>query len=860
MKKLKNISKEIIAPANIFFLLLFIFSFILEYLNNDQIIFGAFSIHLFYFYGLNLLAAFFLRSLPFIGTTLVLALLESLFYFKNDFVSKTYLFAAFLALTTIFYLFLNLCRKTTIYKRAPVFTELLTLLTSYFLYHLVYHLISRDLSKGIYFEMLYSSVFASFFIYFLVLFGRLFSEREHMIGNNLIFKILMIPFFIFLITIILEVFVIHGYLTFQFANLERGIKEEFVKEVHSVLAFKKRYYEEELGKLKNTLSILSNLPGIQWRRGEILKLAQQRLNEFFLTSIEKGVDSYFVVSEGGKVELFAGVRPDKNIVKILVNKVGFYPEHYHNEAKKFFYFGPVNQKIYIIYPVYKLALNPETKEKPDLKRNGFIGLILDLDIFFRQVQKDFPGENIEVVLYQENNKLKSVSYLLELFAEKEDKEELTKLINSFLKEQKKNLSYKYAGSYLLMKTQLFKQPFSYLVIVRDLSKVSKAYEVPRNTLLKGMVTISIFVFGLAVAVYVFLALTARFLQVELRKKEEELKEEISEKYRFLETILEDLPVGFILVNKNGDIKYINAYGKFFIEREKGGLVQNLQESSFGVILDALKSKDIVVRKEVVVKDRIYGVSSKALTFKGEELASILINDITEVRKIQQTALEESRSLIIGELSRNFVEAISNPLQHALAKLSAILIDKKIPSDKLQILKSIGEHLEEAVEETYRFMAFSAETWEKKEAEFKLSELIERINMFTRASFDRYGIKFVTNISGDYKLKGLFSRIELVFVSLFSFIVEQLKTFEGEKKISLNAYANEEMLRVEIWFTGPALSPEEIEMILKPYYTEAFSGKLLTVFLAKELAEKDNGLLSYEVRGEENIFILEYPLA
>ncbi|MCX7831880.1 MAG: hypothetical protein N2440_03150 [Actinobacteria bacterium] len=842
-----------------------------HYLGFDEFSLGGFDFHLFFFAAIAAYFAFFLNFFSYIMVLIFTGLINTLLETRANFQENIILFLTIIVIFLFLKVFVSTYRKKKSISRYFAFLDFVSIYVSLSLYHIAFHFFI--LKKPIPYilkssEFYYSTIIIVFAVLLLEQLHQISSQKENVKERNILFKFIIIPFLVFIFALSVVVFVSNSYLIFTFNKIESSTRNVFNNEAIYSSHLYGQIFMRTFEGAKNYCRSLVKLPGVQWRTKNLIALARQRIEEFFSMGVDIGVDSYFIISEKGNLELYVGLKPSYSSVNKIFEQVNsVYPGTYSKDAISLKVFDNIDNKIYFCMPIFRTTTNPAGGLKPDGKRNGFLVCAIDLNYMLESVQRNLNQKSrLHFFVYEYGGKFNVVSHSLSISDLTKKKMELAK--ESAIKIAEKAVR---SDNQVVFVKDNFVQAAYPVGGLRNLCSVaflpiesySRRIEDAKRNLRRLILSSSLFSFFIALAVFSFFSIFASILQNQLKLKEKELEEEIERKYEILETVLKDLPLGILLVNSEGEIKFSNDFGKFFIQRETGKTPDTIKNTSFEHVLEIFQSDVDLKRTEIVSGSRIYGTTARIVDFKGEKLLNIVLSDITEIRQIQQAALVESRSIILGELAKNFSTMISDPLQLALAKLEVLIAKFKDDRNIIEFLKDIEDSLEKVVEASYGIGSLSSGVVQYEEGMISIKDIMKRVIDIMKPSFNRYGIEFELKIEDEKMLfKGILSRLELILVSILSMAINllQVNNLEENKKIQIEVKPLDGMGRIIVNWIGHQLTKEEIEMLGKPYYTESTKGRILNLFVAKQLAIKEGGTL--EVHRSENgmVVILDYPLA
>lgn len=872
VEKVKKIFKETSETAlawkhEITLLLIVITASAFEFSGLSELDLFDYRFYFFAFFASNLSLAFVTEPVPYGVITLTLASLNAFAKNYSSPQNSILLFAAHLLLAFLFYVIVSFTRKRKWNFAIDILIHMILLYVFTVSYHLAFdYLLERTRSIASVFhssDILYASGLMSLASYFGASFLDIFFVRKRLFDFQTFRNAIYIPLVVFIVSVLLFLSFPAYSLYSSFVAVEGGIEEISFKSIETVQKIFNSSFNNEVGYIENSFKFLANLPGVQWQTPGLKKLANQRISEFFALNVERGLNSCCVISEDGRIVFYAGIRPEKKVINALRQVLlKIYPVNYEGREPDIFKTAPINDRIYFAMPLYRTSVDPSTGRKPDGKRNGFLLCEIDLSKLFSRVQSEIHHEDIiQVFCYRDGNDIKWFSKNLESkgFPVRE-REKIVDLSIDLAREyrKQKDLKAMLDENYVYSIQPVYNESI-FSVAFENLGPLRGIVEKAGSSLIKHLNRLIVLGIFLTASLVVYFSFFSTSLFDELKKKQKELAAETERKLRLLETILRDVPAGFLLVRSDGEIVFANAYGKMFVERHTGVEPRNLNETPFAELLEAFFSERERSLKEVVVGKHIYGTVTKKIEINGKHHLAVVLNDITEMREMQQAAISESRTLILGELARNFSEITTEPLQVALSKIELALCKGGISEDLREILKGVKSEILKVIDASLGVVSLSVRTVQKQEDIVYLDHLLDKVLEVFKATLDRYDIRVKVEIETEKPaVKGLLGRIELALVSVLHLSIEALKSVEGKREIKVRIFHDKGELHAEIIHPGKIFTHEELQAAKREFFANQFKGNLLNLFLARQLAEKDGGELEFYFNNGETVYRFSYP--
>lgn len=328
----------------------------------------------------------------------------------------------------------------------------------------------------------------------------------------------------------------------------------------------------------------------------------------------------------------------------------------------------------------------------------------------------------------------------------------------------------------------------------------------------------------------------------------------------IENVLSSMSSGAIVVSEDLEILYANRAAKQFLQVE----TEETRTIDFAELPNKLASPVHRAVEKGEISDaflipgnqdnQVYQVSIFPFSHN-EELAllprptMVILEDFTKIEANKQTALDDSKSEIIGLIAERFAHEIRNSLVPLTTHMQ--LIDKKIDQPKFQ--NSLKSALQKETGRIKRFseqMLYLAQNSNPTISTVDIETVIlsgfeaakkQAKNNKVRLSLDE--LPDAVKIQGDPE--GMAYAWEEI-------LLNSIQADEGENSpIRVNMQQNDEgILRITIKDGGPGFTDELIEHATEPFYTLRNTGVGLGLSVAKKIIESHHGFIQLNKRNED----------
>lgn len=354
---------------------------------------------------------------------------------------------------------------------------------------------------------------------------------------------------------------------------------------------------------------------------------------------------------------------------------------------------------------------------------------------------------------------------------------------------------------------------------------------------------------------------------QMAKELKRTKEEIEEKRRHLELILENVTTGIISTDKNGIVLLLNKAAQQILGVKDGVegirlqeiLEEHLKRRVRGLLKQALREGSVTRELNVASKKGILSLRSSLTVLRDDEgrVTGFLItfDDVTQV-------LRAERLSSWRKVARRLTHEIKNPLTPI--GLSAERIRKRVlPSlsgeERLvteeatsAILKSL-EDIKRIVNDLTRLTHIS----QTKNLDDICSIIEENLSLY-KGLYPNVSFSFEKTEIPPFMLDR--EGMKRVFVNLITNSLKAIGEEDGKIHVKASMDAERGLCVIEVSDTGKGVPDDEKPKIFDPYYTKDKDGLGLGLAIVQSIVLEHHG----KIHVEDNIpkgarFIIELPI-
>jgi two-component system, sporulation sensor kinase E len=355
--------------------------------------------------------------------------------------------------------------------------------------------------------------------------------------------------------------------------------------------------------------------------------------------------------------------------------------------------------------------------------------------------------------------------------------------------------------------------------------------------------------------------------MSLAKFDEELK-----RYMLLEnytnSIIESIKGGVVAVNSDMLITSANQGAKDMLAAGSDCIGQNFTE----VFACCESVKDTIYRAfienkpfeniEVMINrnnlEKAVRINVYPLNFENVKKGLvIIIDDITEVKKLQKELLRNEKLAALGELSTGVAHEIRNPLGIIKAIEQTMKSELKDNPEAVKELDIIDEEVERANRVVKALMEFGKPPKGEK-ALYSIHSVIEDVLTIANKYIMQHGVKVIYNKSDNTDTVMDKELLKQAFVNI---IFNAVQAMPGGGRLTISS-VNLRDVFITVLFedTGIGIEEENIDKIFNPFYTTKEDGTGLGLSIVHKIMEEHGGVIRVSSKaGEGTVFEVTLPV-
>lgn len=336
--------------------------------------------------------------------------------------------------------------------------------------------------------------------------------------------------------------------------------------------------------------------------------------------------------------------------------------------------------------------------------------------------------------------------------------------------------------------------------------------------------------------YQELDVRAAELTRQLASAQNERLQQLAEKEQlahYLESLLNALPAGVLMVDEEGVINTANPAAELFLEQS---LIGKKWQRVYAQQVSRHTEQDLYLNSGRILSLKKQPLnSSENKTNKNGEI--ILLDDITEQRMLEGLADRQERLAAMGQMAAGLAHQLRTPLASAVlyaSQLNQFTEDNPREKKAVEKIRTCMRYLEKLIND----MLMYAKGGEFSEQKFLLNDLLVTFNsrIETNIRENNVQLKIISQIE-NIKLTGSLDALVSVLINL---VENAVQACVENCEIELEVYQQTDYLILAVKDNGPGLSAQDQTKIFQPFFTQRKGGTGLGLAVAQSIVQAHHG--------------------
>ncbi len=349
------------------------------------------------------------------------------------------------------------------------------------------------------------------------------------------------------------------------------------------------------------------------------------------------------------------------------------------------------------------------------------------------------------------------------------------------------------------------------------------------------------------------------LTEQLASAQNERLKQLAEKEKLahhLESLLNALPAGVLLVDEQGVINTANPAAECFLEQS---LIGKHWQRVYAHQVSRHTEQDLYLNSGRILSLKKQSLDSTKNQSQSGEI--ILLDDITDQRMLEGLADRQDRLAAMGQMAAGLAHQLRTPLASAVlyaSQLNQFTADQPRENKAVEKIRTCMRYLEKLIND----MLMYAKGGEFAEQQFNLNELLVTFNTRIETNLREQKVQLhIVSRLDDLPLTGSLDALVSVLINLVENAIQACTKINGSTcKIELEVYQQVDYLILAVKDNGPGLSADEQEKIFQPFFTQREGGTGLGLAVAQSIVQAHHGdLLVRSQPGKGANFYICLPL-
>ncbi len=372
-----------------------------------------------------------------------------------------------------------------------------------------------------------------------------------------------------------------------------------------------------------------------------------------------------------------------------------------------------------------------------------------------------------------------------------------------------------------------------------------------------------------IALFFSVSLLAGILTEKKNLKITVLEKELG-RYMIMEnysnSIIESIKSGVVVINKDMLITIINQGAKEILNVEGDCIGQSFYEifaccenMKDKIIKSACENKpektQVDISRElgemnldISLFPLYYNNTNKGLV--------IIIEDITELKRLQQHIQRNDKLAALGELSSGIAHEIRNPLAIIKAIEQTMRNELKNNPEAQTELEIIDEEIERANRIVKLLMDF-AKPGKSKTGRYSINYILDDVLIIVKKYVEQHQVEMVFEKNQVPDIEGDMDLLKQAFINIIFNAVEAMP--HGGTLTLSTCYVEDNHIRIIIQDSGMGISSENLEKIFNPFFTTKEEGTGLGLSIVHRIVDEHCGIINVASKvGQGTTFVVLLP--
>lgn len=327
-----------------------------------------------------------------------------------------------------------------------------------------------------------------------------------------------------------------------------------------------------------------------------------------------------------------------------------------------------------------------------------------------------------------------------------------------------------------------------------------------------------------------------FMGVELEAK----GEEIVQLRDFNKLVVENIQSGLMTIDTQNNINFINKTTEKILD-DVLLLNKPIQEVFADFDLSWLDSQQQVLRKSITYKNfkgekqLLELVISPLLDRKTNIGFVLLIQDLTEVKRLEEQMRQQEKLAAVGQLAAGIAHEIRNPLASISGSIQMMEASSETSDENKKLMKIIYREIERLNNLITEFLDFVRPD-EVKEDPIDVNKLLTDILEMIRFNDKlNHNVLQETQLEAKQIILGNYDKLKQAFLNIIINAYQAMESSESPK-LTVSTFDENTDVIVLIEDKGPGMDANQVRRIFEPFHTTKAKGTGLGLAVTHKIFE------------------------
>ncbi len=296
-----------------------------------------------------------------------------------------------------------------------------------------------------------------------------------------------------------------------------------------------------------------------------------------------------------------------------------------------------------------------------------------------------------------------------------------------------------------------------------------------------------------------------------RQRQRAAREQLADR---LEKLVQTLPVGVLVLNAEGRVTEANAIAVALLGEPLEG------EEWSDVIARSYQGEDGTGHEVQLKGGRWVNISARPL--EGDSGRILVLDDVTETRRLQQALERQHRLSALGEVVARLAHQVRTPLASALLYAEHLGDPALAPEKGLRFAARLHDNLRHIEHMVDDMLAFARGDGPGQGEHFSVGTLLERLRRLVGPAVAEAGVDWAIEIPD--RVPALYGNCDILASALANLVANSLQVLHPGESIHTRVRPGDDgWIELEFQDQGPGIDPAIRERIFEPFFTTRARG-------------------------------------